>query len=351
VFLSKSRSGTYYLFYVDELGKRHKVSTRTRRKGDALAFLQSFTREAQEHQTQKQRVLLSQFAADFLAYSKSIHTPKTQRHFRVAFREFIRVMGDIPVTDIDVRGIEKFLAAKRLDASEWSARKYYSAIASALKTARRWKLIERNPFREVEKPKAREIVPVYFSKPEFQNLLSVVDNPDDRDLYLCAASTGLRLGELLSLRWGDIDFDRMVVVTRNSEIFTTKNRRNRSVPLHRGLVAVLVAKQARSASPFVFDFQAHQLKQDLATKRFKRYVREAGLNPKLHFHSLRHTFATWLVQAGVSLYEVQKLLGHGTISTTQIYAHLAASELHGAVNKISVEMLTPTRRTDVEQTP
>ncbi len=53
---------------------------------------------------------------------------------------------------------------------------------------------------------------------------------------------------------------------------------------------------------------------------------------------MRHTFATWLVQAGVSLYEVQKLLGHSSISTTQIYAHLAASELHGAVNRISLDI-------------
>jgi hypothetical protein len=52
-----------------------------------------------------------------------------------------------------------------------------------------------------------------------------------------------------------------------------------------------------------------------------------------------HTFTTWLVQAGVSLYEAQKLLGHSSISTTQIYAHLAARELHGAVNGISLDMV------------
>ncbi len=60
------------------------------------------------------------------------------------------------------------------------------------------------------------------------------------------------------------------------------------------------------------------------------------MSEKLHFHSLRHTFATWLVQEGVSIYEVQQLLGHSSISVTQVYSHLAASELHGAVNKIQV---------------
>jgi site-specific recombinase XerD len=69
---------------------------------------------------------------------------------------------------------------------------------------------------------------------------------------------------------------------------------------------------------------------------FTKCVLTSGLSDKLHFHSLRHTFATWLVQSGVGIYEVQKLMGHSSISVTQVYAHLAPSELHGAVNRISV---------------
>jgi site-specific recombinase XerD len=71
----------------------------------------------------------------------------------------------------------------------------------------------------------------------------------------------------------------------------------------------------------------------------------------LHFHSLRHGFATLLVQSGVSLYEVQKLLGLSNISTTQIYSHLAASELHGAVNKINGRVPAPESAADAEPSP
>ena len=61
----------------------------------------------------------------------------------------------------------------------------------------------------------------------------------------------------------------------------------------------------------------------------------SGIQKKgLHFHSLRHTFASWLVQEGVSLYEVQRLLGHSNISVTEIYAHLQPCQLHSAVNKL-----------------
>ncbi|MBI5475218.1 MAG: tyrosine-type recombinase/integrase [Ignavibacteriales bacterium] len=62
------------------------------------------------------------------------------------------------------------------------------------------------------------------------------------------------------------------------------------------------------------------------------------LNSKLHFHSLRHTFATWLVQDGVNIYEVQKLLGHSNMKVIEVYSHLVTSKLHSAVNKISLRL-------------
>ena len=337
MFLSRSTHGIYYLFYLDGLGVRRKVSTRCRRKSEALEFLRTFTHNEQERKVRQQRTLFSKFAMDFLAYSQSVHTRSTQRHFVVAFREFLRTEGDIPLHKIGVREIEHFLATKKLGASEWTSRKYYGALASALETARRWGLVGTNPFRSVDKPKAREVVPLFFTKEDFRKLLGAVDNADLRDLYLCAVCTGLRLGELRSLRWVDIDFERNILSTRNSEIFTTKNRRNRTIPLNEGLRTILLERRDRSPSTFVFEYCGRQMKQDHITEAFKRCVLKAGLNPRLHFHSLRHTFATWLVQAGVSLYEVQKLLGHSSISTTQIYAHLAASELHGAVNRISLD--------------
>lgn len=66
----------------------------------------------------------------------------------------------------------------------------------------------------------------------------------------------------------------------------------------------------------------------------KKYVRGAKLNDRLNFHALRHTFATWLVQKGVSIYIVSKLLGHADVKTTQIYAHLQTNDLREVVDQI-----------------
>jgi site-specific recombinase XerD len=93
-----------------------------------------------------------------------------------------------------------------------------------------------------------------------------------------------------------------------------------------------------ACSELVFHFKGKAINPNWVSKTFKAYARKAGLNDKLHFHSLRHTFASWLVQDGVSIYEVQKLLGHSSVKVTEVYSHLAASELHGAVNRLNLNL-------------
>ena len=98
---------------------------------------------------------------------------------------------------------------------------------------------------------------------------------------------------------------------------------------------MLARRKENAISELVF----HEKGRGLDRKKlFKAYVIAAGLNDRLHFHSLRHTFATWLVQSGVGIYEVQKLMGHSSVAVTQVYAHLAPSELHSAEEKIALSL-------------
>ena len=84
---------------------------------------------------------------------------------------------------------------------------------------------------------------------------------------------------------------------------------------------------------FVFTrIQNIKLNENFVSKQFKKSVRAVGLNDQIHFHTLRHSFASLLVQRGVSLYVVKELLGHEDLSTTQIYSHLQQQNLMNAVN-------------------
>lgn len=280
-------------------------------------------------------ILISEFMHEFLKYSESVHTVKTQKHFGTAFREFIRIAGDVPVRDIDIRNVESFLAKKKNEASCWTAAKYYIALSSAWETARRWEYVEENVFRKIKKPRTHETAPEYFTKEDFRKLISFIDDRDFLELVTVGVNTGFRLNELLNLRWRHIDFNDKVIRIQNSDQFQTKTKRNRVVPMNESVLSIMSERSKRVRSDFVFSNNGKPLNGMTVSARFKRYVRRARLDEKLRFHSLRHTCATWLIKAGVPIYEVQILMGHSNISTTERYVHLAASDLHGAVNKIS----------------
>jgi len=281
---------------------------------------------------------IATFAKQYLEYSSGSHTKKTHKTYNTAFREFLRVEGDRNLHSIGIREIEHFLSVKKKEASEWTSRKYYGALRSAFEKAVQWEIIKDNPFRKVKKPKPPEVIPVYFNDKDFQLFLSVIDDRDCRELYKTGLYTGLRMGELLSLRWSDVDFNSNVILVQNSKSFTTKTGKSRTVSMSNSALNLLRKRKENvrfECETVFYNKQGKPLKEGTVSQKFKRYIRRAGLNDKLHFHSLRHSFASGLVTSGVSLYAVQKLLGHSTSRTTEIYAHLLPQQLHREVNALA----------------
>jgi len=101
-------------------------------------------------------------------------------------------------------------------------------------------------------------------------------------------------------------------------------------------VDLLRRRASRMTGSRVFVRKGQMLTKNYVSKVFKYYVRKAKLNDRLHFHSLRHSAGSLMVQAGVPIYAVQRILGHVSIATTQIYAHLQTENFHSEVNKIPI---------------
>jgi integrase len=168
-------------------------------------------------------------------------------------------------------------------------------------------------------------------------LLAAIPKQWFKNVVLFAVNTGLRRGEIANLKWDQIDLSHKLIYVINSESFHTKTGKERAVPLNIVALGILESLPRRSEYVFVGE-KGWNLDLVRISHLFKQAVIASGLEKKLHFHSLRHTFATWLVQNGVGIYEVQKLLGHTSIVVTQVYSHLSGGELHSAVDRITVSM-------------
>jgi integrase len=134
----------------------------------------------------------------------------------------------------------------------------------------------------------------------------------------------MRKGELLGIRWDAVDLTNGFIHLKQ-----TKNGRARSLPINRTLRSVLMGLRTRIDVPWVF----HDALGRRITDRFKPFegaVKKAGL-VNFHFHDLRHTFASWLVMAGVPLAAVSELLGHTSLAMTMRYAHLSPKHPTDAV--------------------
>ena len=330
--LFKRENGIYYIAYSVE-GKRKWKSTGETEKHLAISALLKFDKLLA--QTSK-RILLSKFIEEFLTSATTNYSTGTIGIYKQALTKFLAITGDRWLTSITAKHIDLFKTERLKGLSPISLNIELRTLRAALYTAARWKLLEENPFRQVQLMRVPDQQPLYFSKEEFQQLLAAIPEKWFRDLITVAVCTGLRRGELLNMLWKNIDFQRKVIYIQSTSDFRTKFGKRRTVPMNEDVVRILLGRFQNAKSDFVFARDGLRILESSVTHKFKTSVRKAGLNGRLHFHSLRHTFATWLVQDGVNIYEVQKLLGHSSIKITEVYSHLAASELHWSVDKIKM---------------
>jgi len=338
MFLSKHSNGKYYLFYSDEQGKRKRVSTRCTHKAEALKFLQTFKRDEYERIQKTKRKYIIEFLSDFLSFAEGNLSKGTIAIYKATLRNFIKYTGNLPLTNYTSQHFDSYKSERLRTIKPVTVNIELRTLRAFFNTAVRWKLLGSNPFK-IQLVKVSEKRPTFLMKQEFQKLLSVIEENWLKEVIVFAVSTGLRRGELVNLKWESVDLNRKLIYIESSATFRTKSGRMRIIPLNDTAFFLLHARQWKDTSDYVFSLNGKPLFAPWITHIFKRYVRIAKLsNQSIHFHSLRHTFASWLAQDGTSVYVIKDLLGHSDVKTTQIYSHLQPEILHAEVNKISINL-------------
>lgn len=201
-------------------------------------------------------------------------------------------------------------------------------LSGVLSEAVRRGYIDRNPVKGVSILPEHNDKLRWLTAQEEERLL--VFSPDYlRPVLLTALHTGMRKGEVLGLKWPDLDFEQRLVRAAH-----TKNHRVRYIPMNAQLIeilhSVLPFVGEEGTSPYVFTNPETGTRYKDLSRPFEQTCRKAGIED-VTFHTLRHTFASRLAQAGVPLNTVRELLGHGDMGVTMRYAHLAPNNLREAV--------------------
>ncbi len=262
-------------------------------------------------------------------------------------RHLVPFFGERPIDKIGPAQVAQYLKRKRSDGlSAKTVQNHLNFLHGVFSFAIKRGWAQSNPVAYVDRPKKNRSPHqrVRFLQPsELDALIDAA--PDDmlgsveRVLYLAAALTGLRQGELLGLKWLDIDFHASRVRVADNftrgKMDTPKSHEGRSVPMAARLGCELAAMRERTHFKqdddlvFCHPETGHVLDPSKMRKRFKDALVEAGART-ITFHELRHTFGTQMAAAGAPLRAIQEWMGHADAKTTEIYRHYAPDPTHGA---------------------
>ena len=241
---------------------------------------------------------------------------KTRKTYLAVFKGFYRFLGnDKQIKDSDIEDIKEYLA--------YLNRKGHSNISlnlviSALKFA--YGVFGKKL--EIKRPKKEKHLPSVLSKEEIVKILNVKMNPKHRLILRTIYGLGLRIGELRNLKPEHIEFDRKMVLIKNS-----KGAKDRYVILPNSLANELRAFIELNKGEYIFFGRSKKINLKIIQKIFENALKKSGVNKKASCHTLRHSFATHLLENGVDIRIIQKLLGHSKLETTQIYTHVSNFQL------------------------
>lgn len=266
---------------------------------------------------------------------------------KAGYRGVLNLLSEsVPAgTRIDSLTPEDFESVIRRPESSAGRATYYRTLRAFSRWTVRRGFCKTAPVDELEAPKKSRgrTAPKFLSRDEFAELETAVDDSLFRELIRFAVGSGLRSKELRFLRFGDVDDELGLIYVQTRRGFETKSG-DRTVPLSplaRDAYENRLHAYPRSRVPseeLVFPSpKGGELSRSWTSRRAKHYLRTAGLDEDYHFHTFRHTFASWLRIDGVSLDRIKEWLGHDSITTTEVYAHLAPREArHEILNSFPV---------------
>lgn len=323
--------GRIYWYKATVNGKTQYQSLKTKNKRVATSLQKKLDGRTANPKADKYSSAGIVFWSDkYIDWLASSVTRSHLNHCRSRLRKFIGICGDIQPEAITIDVVQKFL--DRLSLSPKTINDYKFTVSKFLRYCYNNGLaVDISAAKAAMVPPKKQRVPRFLNIDQECELLKKAYRLD-KELYLkiiVAIRTGMRMSELIRMSWEHVDFTRNTILVPKS-----KNGRPRAIPLHKTLRKRLY-KIRQISGPVFGDSDRTWIRQLSRIKDYRVFTE--GMDPRSTgrgWHLFRHTFASRLVQAGVDIFKVSKWLGHTSVTTTMIYAHLSPNNYDDDINRL-----------------
>jgi len=318
------RFNNYYIdYYYQGRRIRECVSKNKRDAEAALAVRKSEIVQGRYQIRKRGDVRLDVFSKTYMEYSRA--NKRSWKRDEVSLKNLLPFFGDRMLSDISPFLIEKYKIKRSAKAKPATVNRELALLKHMYTMAIKWRKTFSNPVKEVKLFREENTQERILTQEEIRILLEACSD-SLRPIVVTAVNSGMRLGEILTLTWGQVDFEQRVIT-----ILHSKSGKVRKVPMNETLWETLraIKKNAAQDAVFISDRTGRPYKINCRGS-WDKALKKAGISD-CRFHDLRHTFASHLVAAGVDIITVQQLLGHSTIVITQRYAHSAPQSKREAV--------------------
>jgi integrase/recombinase XerC len=281
---------------------------------------------------------------DFITYLKNEKnvSPHTARSYLSDLEQLFDFLGEMDLIKVDHQTLRQFIAhLMKLKKGKSSIARKLSAIRTFFKYLNREGILSTNPARLVATPRREKRLPAVLTADDAQRLMEApgkqkTEDGDsllrDRAVLETLYSTGIRASELIGINKEDIDrHDRLIRIRG-------KGRKERIVPIGMNAIAAIDAclertSKSSDAEAVFIGPSGKRLTARTVQRILENYRKQLGLSQKASPHTLRHSFATHMLESGADLRAIQELLGHASLSTTQRYTHLNLDSLMETYDK------------------
>lgn len=272
---------------------------------------------------------------------------KSYRHIKHILSRLSAYTNNADLKTFNTQVIREFLYSQK-EAHDWSPKTFRNNrqyLSSFFSWCESMQYVKKNPVKSIEKPKVPHSLPRFLTSDQIKKLIRAFDEHlwktplqaiRNRSIFMTFLYSGLRLQELLNLKVLDIDFDEKHILVING-----KGQKDRIVPIHSVLIPLLTNYRkirSRTLEPSTWFFTGLYSSAKMYPKDIYRFLKQIRIKSgiKVTPHQLRHTFGRLACENNFNLFKLQQVMGHSSLSTTQIYLSASISSIQESIDELRI---------------